>query len=146
MPGSKEEIFKSKDLSLIDKRKLMRFLMFAAGEFESAPEFQGKGDMGFETFLKEIFTLNPQLASVLTCALAFCEKQFGAFRRDELISVIPTSLLRSNATCLATNTKLPSLVGAIWSIPVLSRPVRWPGRISPRLLQVRTLLPSSFKS
>ncbi|KAL5527027.1 hypothetical protein ACEPAG_5818 [Sanghuangporus baumii] len=75
VPGSKEEIFKSKDLSLIDKRKLMRFLMFASGEFESSSELQGKENMEFESFLKEVFSINGQLASVLACALALCKSQ-----------------------------------------------------------------------
>jgi RAB protein geranylgeranyltransferase component A len=34
VPGSKEQVFKDKDISLMEKRRLMKFLMFAAGEFE----------------------------------------------------------------------------------------------------------------
>ncbi|KAL5530773.1 MRS6 [Sanghuangporus sanghuang] len=75
VPGSKEEIFRSKDLSLIDKRKLMRFLMFASGEFESSSELRGKETMDFGSFLKEVFSLDTQLASVLACALALCKSQ-----------------------------------------------------------------------
>ena len=35
VPGSKEEVFKDKSVSLIEKRRLMKFLMFAAGDFET---------------------------------------------------------------------------------------------------------------
>lgn len=34
VPGSKEQVFKDKDISLQEKRKLMKFLMFAVREFE----------------------------------------------------------------------------------------------------------------
>jgi RAB protein geranylgeranyltransferase component A len=35
VPGSKEEIFKDKSISLLDKRRLMKFFMFAVGDFET---------------------------------------------------------------------------------------------------------------
>ena len=41
VPGSKEEVFKDQSVSLMDKRKLMRFLMLAAGEYESSELIQG---------------------------------------------------------------------------------------------------------
>ena len=34
VPGSKEEVFKEKGIGLVEKRRLMKFLMFAAGSFE----------------------------------------------------------------------------------------------------------------
>ncbi|KAI5119632.1 hypothetical protein M0805_007895 [Coniferiporia weirii] len=72
VPGSKEDIFKSKELSLLDKRKLMRFLVFASGDFEKAPEVQERSTMPFTEFLEQVFLLNKQLASALTYALALC--------------------------------------------------------------------------
>lgn len=42
VPGSKEEIFKDKSVSLMDKRKLMKFFMFAAGEFEHSDILRGE--------------------------------------------------------------------------------------------------------
>lgn len=42
VPGSKEEIFKDKSVSLMDKRKLMKFFMFAAGEFEHNDIIRGE--------------------------------------------------------------------------------------------------------
>ncbi len=41
VPGSKEEVFKDKSIGLLDKRRLMKFLMFAAGDFESDPVILG---------------------------------------------------------------------------------------------------------
>lgn len=34
VPGSKEEVFKDKSVGLVEKRRLMKFLMWAVGEFE----------------------------------------------------------------------------------------------------------------
>ncbi|THH08028.1 hypothetical protein EW145_g2982 [Phellinidium pouzarii] len=72
VPGSKEEIFKSKELSLMDKRRLMRFLTFAGGDFENSPEIQGRENMHFLRFLVDVFSLERRLASALAYALALC--------------------------------------------------------------------------
>lgn len=77
VPGSKEDIFKSKEISLIEKRRLMRFLTFAAGNFEGSPEIDGKQDLSFVEFLTTAFTLSENIASVLTYALAFCPSSLG---------------------------------------------------------------------
>jgi RAB protein geranylgeranyltransferase component A len=42
VPGSKEEVFKDKSVPLVTKRKLMKFLMFAGGEFEADPILAGE--------------------------------------------------------------------------------------------------------
>ncbi|KAI0706927.1 FAD/NAD(P)-binding domain-containing protein [Cerioporus squamosus] len=72
VPGSKEDVFKSKALSLVDKRRLMRFLMFAAGEFEGKKELEGKEQMPFVQYLQDVFSLKDQAASAIAYALAFC--------------------------------------------------------------------------
>jgi RAB protein geranylgeranyltransferase component A len=72
VPGSKEDIFKNKQISLIEKRRLMRFLTFAAGEFEDQKELEGKAELPFPEFLRTIFSLSEEIASVITYALAFC--------------------------------------------------------------------------
>lgn len=77
VPGSKEEIFKSKDLSLIDKRKLMRFLQFAASDFEASEELKRNSEKSFTAFLQDAFSINDQLVATLTYALAFCETESG---------------------------------------------------------------------
>ncbi|KAG6890766.1 hypothetical protein C0992_012739 [Termitomyces sp. T32_za158] len=72
VPGSKEDVFKGKDISLIDKRRLMRFLKFAAGDFENEKEFEKADKMSFADFLSDIFSLKDDLHSALVFALAFC--------------------------------------------------------------------------
>jgi len=42
VPGSKEQVFKDKEISLMEKRRLMKFLMFTAGEFEDDPLLKGE--------------------------------------------------------------------------------------------------------
>lgn len=77
VPGSKEDVFRSRDLSLVDKRRLMRFLLFAAGEFEGAPELQGKEGLPFLEFLATAFSLPLKVAEALAYALAFCNTAAG---------------------------------------------------------------------
>lgn len=77
VPGSKEDIFKSKDISLVEKRRLMRFLTFAAGEFEDKKELEGKHNVPFLEFLQTTFSLNEEMASVITYALSFCASPLG---------------------------------------------------------------------
>lgn len=48
VPGSKEEVFKDKSISLQAKRRLMKSLMFAGGEFEEDEQLKGKS--GFRTW------------------------------------------------------------------------------------------------
>ncbi|RDB15492.1 Rab proteins geranylgeranyltransferase component A [Hypsizygus marmoreus] len=72
VPRTKEDVFKSKDISLVDKRRLMRFLMFAVGDFEDKKELEGAQDMPFEAFLKNVFSLNDDITSMILYSLAFC--------------------------------------------------------------------------
>ena len=77
VPGSKEDIFRSKDITLVDKRRLMRFLVFAAGDFENAPELRGKEEEQFTSFLKNTFSLNDNLSAAIAFALALCISDSG---------------------------------------------------------------------
>ncbi|PSR72899.1 hypothetical protein PHLCEN_2v11266 [Hermanssonia centrifuga] len=72
VPGNKEDVFKNKQLSLLGKRRLMRFLMFAGGEFEDKPELQGSEQMPFTDFLKDKFSLKEEAVQAIAYALAFC--------------------------------------------------------------------------
>ncbi|KAJ7446885.1 FAD/NAD(P)-binding domain-containing protein [Mycena galericulata] len=73
VPGSKEDVFKNKEISLVDKRRLMRFLMFAAGEdFEEKKELEGHSDTPFPDFLRSVFSLNEEMTNAITYALAYC--------------------------------------------------------------------------
>ncbi|KAI0314736.1 GDP dissociation inhibitor-domain-containing protein [Amylostereum chailletii] len=72
VPGSKEDVFKSKDMSLLDKRRLMRFLIFASGDFEDTKELQGHESAPFLGWLKSSFSLGDNTADAIAYALAFC--------------------------------------------------------------------------
>ncbi|KAF5363533.1 hypothetical protein D9756_000567 [Leucocoprinus leucothites] len=84
VPGSKEDVFKNKDISLIQKRRLMRFLTFAVGDFEQSSELQGKHDLPFTDFLDSVFSLSHELVTVITYALAYSSQPI-----DSTISVLP---------------------------------------------------------
>lgn len=79
VPGNKEDVFKSKQLSLLDKRRLMRFLMFAGGEFEDKPELQGNEQTAFPDFLRSKFSLKDDAVQAITYALAFCLSPSGMY-------------------------------------------------------------------
>ena len=76
VPGSKEDVFKS-SLSLIEKRRLMRFLVFASGDFESSKEFQGQEQTPFPEFLQTKFSLTQEMVDAIVYALAFCSSNAG---------------------------------------------------------------------
>lgn len=79
VPGSKEDVFKNKDISLVDKRRLMRFLLFAASDFEDRKELEGKRDIPFLDFLKTVFSLNEEIAGVIAYSLAYCVSALGGY-------------------------------------------------------------------
>ncbi|KAK7053847.1 GDP dissociation inhibitor-domain-containing protein [Favolaschia claudopus] len=72
VPGSKEDVFKNKEISLLDKRRLMRFLMFAAGDFEDKKELEGHADTPFPEYLKTVFSLTGDMINAIVYALAYC--------------------------------------------------------------------------
>ncbi|KAF5349353.1 hypothetical protein D9758_011782 [Tetrapyrgos nigripes] len=72
VPGNKEDIFKNKNISLVDKRRLMRFLMFASGDFEDKNELKGNETTPYVDFLKRVFSLNDEIASTISYALSYC--------------------------------------------------------------------------
>lgn len=65
-------MFKDKSASLMEKRKLMKFLMFAGGEYESDPLYMGKEDMPLIRFLEEGFGLPRDLSIAVGYAIAHC--------------------------------------------------------------------------
>ncbi|ODN76789.1 hypothetical protein L202_05390 [Cryptococcus amylolentus CBS 6039] len=73
VPGSKEDVFKDKSVTLLDKRKLMKFLLFAAGDFEESEILKGKEDQPLLQLLQDSFGLSSQLAASITYAIAHCE-------------------------------------------------------------------------
>ncbi|KAF8550256.1 FAD/NAD(P)-binding domain-containing protein [Imleria badia] len=72
VPQNKESIFQDRSIPLIEKRRLMRFLVFASGEFEETPELQGKEDTPFDHFLRESFSLSEGISQVIMFSLASC--------------------------------------------------------------------------
>ncbi|BEJ16852.1 hypothetical protein CspHIS471_0602530 [Cutaneotrichosporon sp. HIS471] len=74
VPGSKEDVFKDKSISLPEKRKLMKALMFAAGEFEDDPLLVGKEADPIMSFLKSAFGLGDKLVQAIAYALAFADE------------------------------------------------------------------------
>lgn len=77
VPGSKEDVFKS-SLSLIEKRRLMRFLVFASGDFEGSKELQGREQTAFPEFLISQFSLTQEMVDAIAYALAFCSSTAGS--------------------------------------------------------------------
>ncbi|WWC68661.1 uncharacterized protein I206_102593 [Kwoniella pini CBS 10737] len=72
VPGSKEEIFKDKSISLMDKRKLMKFLLFATGEFENDDILKGKESQPLNQFLQESFSIPSSLSNSIIYAISHC--------------------------------------------------------------------------
>ncbi|KAI6012595.1 FAD/NAD(P)-binding domain-containing protein [Pisolithus orientalis] len=72
VPRGKEDVFRDQKIPLIEKRRLMRFLMFVAGDYESSPEFQGKEDTPFQEFLRQTFFLSEDISQSIVFALAYC--------------------------------------------------------------------------
>lgn len=87
VPGSKEDIFKSKEISLIEKRRLMRFLTFAAADFTGKKELEGKQTMPFLDFLQSVFSLSAEISTVIAYSLAFCMSAVG----ELILLCIPSS-------------------------------------------------------
>jgi Rab proteins geranylgeranyltransferase component A len=77
VPANKEDIFKARDISLLDKRKLMRFLQFGAGDFEERAEIQGQQDRPFGDFLRDKFSLDIEAREAILYALAYCSSSSG---------------------------------------------------------------------
>ncbi|GAA6058367.1 hypothetical protein JCM3770_005276 [Rhodotorula araucariae] len=76
VPASKADVFNDPSLSLVEKRRLTKLLLFAAGDdaFESDKVLAAASDpeIGFVDYLKEGFSLTGTAASSLAYALALC--------------------------------------------------------------------------
>ena len=77
VPNSKEDVFNDRHISLIDKRRLMRFFTFVSGDFKDKPELHGKESASFIDFLTSTFTLERTIAETIVFALAFCSSPQG---------------------------------------------------------------------
>lgn len=72
VPQSKDDIFQSKAMSLLEKRRVTRFLIFAAGDFENSEELHGQENLPLLDFLRRIFVLSEATARAITYALGYC--------------------------------------------------------------------------
>ncbi|KAH7101081.1 FAD/NAD(P)-binding domain-containing protein [Auriculariales sp. MPI-PUGE-AT-0066] len=74
VPGNKEDIFRSPDLTLLEKRRLMKFLLFAAQfnhEQHGLPD--SETTMGFKQWLRTKFGLGNDLQDAVCFALAMSD-------------------------------------------------------------------------
>lgn len=101
VPASKEDVFKDRGLSLPDKRRLMKFLLLAAGDFESNEAIHGAsahlnvssvasagrtghGNEAIEDFLTRQMGLTGDLLKAVMHAVALCSTPRGAFLRQSI--------------------------------------------------------------
>ncbi|KAI8048737.1 GDP dissociation inhibitor-domain-containing protein [Syncephalis plumigaleata] len=69
IPCSKEAVFSATTLTLIEKRKLMKFLMFAANYDGNEETLPGNKDQSYDDWLKENFKLDDRLAAAVVHAV-----------------------------------------------------------------------------
>lgn len=58
VPGSKEDVFKDKEVGLVDKRRLMKVLLWCMGEFEGSKEIEGQSVVPSSFAFSRTLTLN----------------------------------------------------------------------------------------
>ena len=125
IPASKEDVFKSTALSLVEKRRLMKFLMFAAGEFEASDVLRGKEDVSFAAFLSgPEFGLSAELASAVAYALAHCSQENGECVIVEYIHLVSELAgFRTDALCSLAAQEVHSVDGTLWEFALLGGPL-----------------------
>ncbi|KAI8890774.1 rab protein geranylgeranyltransferase component A [Backusella circina FSU 941] len=78
VPSSKEDIFTNKAVSLIEKRKLMKFLTFSM-DYENAPEvLEGYENMTYSQFLQDKFKITGKLQQAIIYAIALSRNTTSA--------------------------------------------------------------------
>ncbi|KAF8306253.1 FAD/NAD(P)-binding domain-containing protein [Clavulina sp. PMI_390] len=70
VPSSKEDIFKDKTLSLISKRKLMKMLQYALGDFEETSEWEGYRERPALDLLTGQFGIEDRIARAIVFSIA----------------------------------------------------------------------------
>ncbi|KAJ7582577.1 GDP dissociation inhibitor-domain-containing protein [Mycena floridula] len=71
VPGSKQDVFTNKTLSLVEKRRLMKFLMYAAGDGKDSFQLENPAEP-FGEYLRREYQLKADIVHQLTYALGFC--------------------------------------------------------------------------
>lgn len=122
-------------MSLLEKRRLMRFLMFASGEFEGKKEIEGKEDKPFVGFLKETFSLDGSVSAAIAYALAFCTTPNGlsCFLCQTVVSS-DFDMHRPDTTSPHAAKALPPFFRKIWRITLPRRSLWWLWRDCSRFL------------
>lgn len=95
VPSSKEDIFTNKSVSLIEKRKLMKFLTFAMelNEEESNPLLQDIEDMTYCQFLEEKFKITGKLQEAIVYAIALVDEK-GKYARIRATVPVLTNFMQ----------------------------------------------------
>lgn len=78
MPSSKEDVFLNKAVSLIDKRKLMKFLTFAMEYDLNDTLLEGAQDMTYIQLLQEKFKITGKLQEAIVYAIAMVDDKTSA--------------------------------------------------------------------
>lgn len=73
VPSSKEDVFTNKAVSLIEKRKLMKFLTFAMEYDTSHALLEGAQDMNYIQFLQEKFKITGKLQEAIVYVIAMVD-------------------------------------------------------------------------
>lgn len=124
VPGNKEDVFKSKELSLLQKRRLMRFLIFAGGDFEDKPELQNLEQTPFPAFLKDKFSLDDTTIQAITYALSFCVSHEGGCVISLTCAHAGLMCIRPYASRAAPHPTVSAVDRTIWSFTVPCRTLR----------------------
>ncbi|GAA5880709.1 hypothetical protein JCM3774_002802 [Rhodotorula dairenensis] len=74
VPASKSDVFTDQTLSLVEKRRLTKLLLFAAGQdpLVDDPILQAEPDFAFVDYLRKGYSLSGTIADSLAYALALC--------------------------------------------------------------------------
>jgi RAB protein geranylgeranyltransferase component A len=134
VPESKEHIFKSKEIGLLDKRRLMRFLMFAASDFEGKGELTGKEEVPFYEFIQSTFSLDDEAARAIVFALSHCISKSGIFTLQHLQASHLIPPRRYNFASPDAPSRLSSFCRSLWGFSISNRILWRRRRYSPRLL------------
>lgn len=135
VPGSKEDIFRSKEISLLDKRRLMRFLTFASSDFEGKQELEGKQDLPFPQFLTTVFSLKEETSNVIAYSLAFCLTPEGRNVTNNPYSCLTLCTSnRRHSSCSYSTAALFKVQWTLWAVAISHRSLRRYWRHRPRVL------------
>jgi hypothetical protein len=148
VPGNKEDVFKDKSVGLVDKRRLMKFLMWVAGDFEDDELVKGVWCVSVTTLFRAWDT-----------ELLRCEAVGADASREgrPIITVIPPNIIlltseprhadrichrarfvsrRAGGAGAASDQEVPSERGEIWIRRIPCGAVRRGRRDCSRVLQV----------